>query len=110
MSFPLPCAEQDEEGKYDGGQCVEPISVAFTLVFGILLFVQFMCMLLHRIATLLHICAATEIFKKKRKVCITKLHIQDCPLFAFLNENSNVKAYFCLRAPLTQTPVNANTF
>ena len=68
LSFPLPCAVPDEDGNYEGGQSIEPISVAFTLVFGVLLFVQFLCMLLHRIATLLHICAATEIFKKKRKV------------------------------------------
>ena len=68
LSFPLPCAEKNDKGIYEAGQSVEPISVAFTLVFGILLFVQFVCMLMHRIATLVHILAATEIFKKKRKV------------------------------------------
>ncbi|XP_053386699.1 chitin synthase chs-2-like [Mercenaria mercenaria] len=64
LSIKLPWVEGDTVEK---GQKIEPISVAFTLVFGVLLFVQFICMLMHRLATLLHICAATEIFKKKRQ-------------------------------------------
>ncbi|WAR10593.1 CHS2-like protein [Mya arenaria] len=74
LSFPLPCADRKDDGTLlnASGQSVEPISVAFTLVFGVLLFVQFICMLMHRIATLLHICAATEIFKKKRKIVLDK--------------------------------------
>lgn len=64
LALKLPWVEGDA---VKTGQKIEPISVAFTLVFGILLFVQFVCMLMHRMATLLHICAATEIFKKKRQ-------------------------------------------
>lgn len=62
LSIPLPCTDVngDDQGK------VEPISFAFTVVFGMLLFVQFICMLFHRLATLLHILAATEIKAKRR--------------------------------------------
>ena len=63
LSVKLPCADEKEHGV---GQSIEPISVAFTLVFGVLLLVQFLCMLMHRFATLLHICASTTIFKGKK--------------------------------------------
>ncbi|XP_033728979.1 chitin synthase chs-2-like [Pecten maximus] len=62
LSIPLPCTNTNGD---DQGQ-VEPISFAFTVVFGMLLFVQFICMLFHRLATLLHILAATEIKAKRR--------------------------------------------
>lgn len=88
LSFPLPCAQPNDKGDYEGGQSIEPISVAFTVVFGILLFVQFVCMMLHRVATLLHICASTEIFKKKRKVKIKQLSGED------LNEYLDYFIYF----------------
>ena len=75
MTIHLPCAE-NLRGEDNGNatdvnhdlhpQAIEPISVAFTLVFGILLFVQFVCMLFHRFATLLHILASTTIFKGKK--------------------------------------------
>ena len=63
LSLKLPCANENSD---NGGQSVEPISVAFTLVFGLLLLVQFLCMLMHRFATLLHICASTTIFEGKK--------------------------------------------
>ncbi|KAJ8320604.1 hypothetical protein KUTeg_002191 [Tegillarca granosa] len=64
LSVPLWC----KSGKGDGHKqaTVEPISFAFTAVFGILLLIQFICMLFHRTATLLHILASTEIGVKKR--------------------------------------------
>ncbi|XP_052234766.1 chitin synthase chs-1-like isoform X1 [Dreissena polymorpha] len=77
LAFPLPCATLDDNGKANKGQSIEPISVAFTVVFGILLFVQFVCMLMHRIATLLHICASTEIFKIKRKITLPDQDAED---------------------------------
>lgn len=40
---------------------IEPISITFTVVFGILLVVQFLCLLLHRTSTLIHIVASTQI-------------------------------------------------
>ncbi|KAL3854410.1 hypothetical protein ACJMK2_013680 [Sinanodonta woodiana] len=60
LSIKLPCADSNNPG-----QRIEPISMTFTLIFGILLFVQFVCMLMHRFATILHVCASTEIFRKK---------------------------------------------
>ncbi|KAK3611790.1 hypothetical protein CHS0354_014142 [Potamilus streckersoni] len=60
LSIPLPCVSRN--GKVD---YVEPISLTFTFIFGILLLVQFVCMLLHRFGTLVHICARTEIFQSK---------------------------------------------
>ena len=68
LTVQLPCADTTNNGtKHDlHPQAIEPISVAFTLVFGILLLVQFLCMLTHRFATLLHICASTTIFKGKK--------------------------------------------
>lgn len=59
LSIPLPCNVGDKQGT------IEPISIAFTLVFGILLFVQFFGMLMHRISTISHIIATTKIFGSK---------------------------------------------
>lgn len=56
LSIPLPCNVGKNQGK------IEPISIAFTLVFGILLFIQFFGMLMHRISTISHIMASTKIF------------------------------------------------
>ena len=61
MSIDLPCAN----GNY--GEAIEPISIAFTLVFGILLLIQFICMIFHRMATFLHILALTEVKIRKPK-------------------------------------------
>lgn len=68
LTVHLPCADKGKNGTGadTNPQAIEPISVAFTLVFGILLLVQFLCMLVHRFATLLHICASTTIFKGKK--------------------------------------------
>lgn len=59
ISIPLSCNVGDKQG------AIEPISIAFTLVFGILLFVQFIGMLLHRISTISHIIATTKICGNK---------------------------------------------
>lgn len=59
LSIPLPCNVGDKQGT------IEPISIAFTLVFGILLLVQFFGMLIHRISTISHIIATTKIFGSK---------------------------------------------
>ncbi|XP_052079431.1 chitin synthase chs-2-like [Mytilus californianus] len=40
-----------------------PIAILFTAVFGMLLLLQFVCMLYHRFSTLVHICATTEIWE-----------------------------------------------
>ncbi|KAK3602567.1 hypothetical protein CHS0354_021163 [Potamilus streckersoni] len=59
LSVHLPCITGES-----GTNNVEPISFAFTFIFGIILLLQFICMLLHRLSTLIHICSRTEIFKK----------------------------------------------
>ncbi|XP_060586790.1 chitin synthase chs-1-like isoform X2 [Ruditapes philippinarum] len=87
LSFRLPWVKGETVEK---GQKIEPISVAFTLVFGVLLFVQFICMLMHRLATLLHICAATEIFKKKRSF---KMPGQDVEQAEEANETAQAMSY-----------------
>ncbi|KAL3854141.1 hypothetical protein ACJMK2_013419, partial [Sinanodonta woodiana] len=56
LSIKLPCSGPQSEG-----ESIEPISLAFTAVFGILLVIQLICMVLHRLSTFLHICAITEI-------------------------------------------------
>ncbi|GFO32467.1 chitin synthase c [Plakobranchus ocellatus] len=43
------------------GESFEPISLAFMLVFGILLVIQFLAMLVHRLSTFLHISAAADV-------------------------------------------------
>ncbi|VDI05627.1 chitin synthase [Mytilus galloprovincialis] len=40
-----------------------PIAILFMAVFGTLLLLQFVCMLYHRLTTLVHICATTELWK-----------------------------------------------
>jgi len=40
---------------------IEPISITFTVVFGILLTIQFFCLFFHRFSTLIHITATTKI-------------------------------------------------
>ncbi|KAK3599019.1 hypothetical protein CHS0354_012497 [Potamilus streckersoni] len=63
LSILLPCVTGENRPSY-----VEPISLAFTLVFGIMLLVQFVCMVLHRLGTLIHIYARTEIFKETKRM------------------------------------------
>ncbi|XP_062614043.1 chitin synthase chs-1-like [Saccostrea cucullata] len=69
LSIPLPCSVGETQG------VIEPISIAFTLVFGILLLMQFFGMLTHRVSTISHIVARTKIFDKKldTKIPIKKL-------------------------------------
>ncbi|XP_052079732.1 chitin synthase chs-2-like isoform X2 [Mytilus californianus] len=55
---------------------IEPISVTFTIVFGILLCIQFICMLYHRISTLIHITATTSIKEKPDEIANLLLAIQ----------------------------------
>ncbi|CAC5365574.1 CHS1 [Mytilus coruscus] len=69
LSISLNCDNGKKKNEKGYGQgYIEPISFAFTAVFGIMLLVQFICMLFHRYSTLLHVIASpsAEInFKKK---------------------------------------------
>lgn len=59
LAIPLPCGEDKIKGDKGYGQGhIEPISFAFTAVFGIMLLVQFICMLIHRCSTFLHVIAS----------------------------------------------------
>lgn len=60
----LPCPNRS--GTFD----VDPISVVFTITFGLVLFLQFVGMLIHRFSTLMHIVAVSKmsrIFCSKKK-------------------------------------------
>ncbi|XP_046337442.2 chitin synthase chs-1-like [Haliotis rufescens] len=61
LVFKLPCDTGDH------GATREPVAIAFTLIFGILLFIQFICMLFHRWSTLLAIASITEFHFKSEK-------------------------------------------
>ncbi|XP_060570333.1 chitin synthase chs-2-like [Ruditapes philippinarum] len=61
ISIELPCAN----GNF--GEAIEPISMAFTAVFGLLLLIQLFCMILHRMSTFLQICSITEIKLRRPK-------------------------------------------
>ena len=110
LSLKLPCANENSD---NGGQSVEPISVAFTLVFGLLLLVQFLCMLMHRFATLLHICASTTIFEGKKLLAKFKkdpetgtdgenapvevaISVQAVSFFSSINRGSYISAHVYL--------------
>ncbi|CAL1539833.1 unnamed protein product [Lymnaea stagnalis] len=60
LSIKIPCELEGFKGEK-----VEPISMAFTLVFGVMLTLQFLAMLFHRYSTLLHIIAITKIREGK---------------------------------------------
>ena len=45
---------------------ITPIAVLFSVVFGLLLFIQFIGMLYHRFSTLIHISASTTIFESEK--------------------------------------------
>ncbi|XP_041375040.1 chitin synthase chs-2-like [Gigantopelta aegis] len=62
ISFRMPCNIEGLKGEK-----VQPIVLAFTLVFGIPIVLQFVAMLFHRYSTFLHIAASTEL-KLKREV------------------------------------------
>ncbi|KAK7493270.1 hypothetical protein BaRGS_00015396, partial [Batillaria attramentaria] len=61
LSVQIPC----EVNATFTGEKIEPISVTFTLVFGIMLTMQFIAMMFHRYSTMLHIIAITEIRFKR---------------------------------------------
>ncbi|XP_048776394.2 chitin synthase chs-2-like isoform X3 [Ostrea edulis] len=59
LEIPLPCnVAGGKQGK------IEPISIAFTLTFGILLLIQFFGMIYHRVSTLTHIISSTRLGKQ----------------------------------------------
>lgn len=60
LSIPLPCGVPSANNKGYGQGHIEPISFAFTAVFGIILLIQFICMLFHRYSTLLHIISTSD--------------------------------------------------
>lgn len=60
LSIPLPCGVPTTNNKGYGQGHIEPISFAFTAVFGIMLLIQFICMLFHRYSTLLHIISTSD--------------------------------------------------
>lgn len=60
LSIPLPCGVPNTHNKGYGQGHIEPISFTFTAVFGIMLFIQFICMLFHRYSTLLHVISTPE--------------------------------------------------
>lgn len=70
LSIPLPCGTGNDKSDANTGNTgqgkIEPISFAFTGVFGLMLLIQFVCMLFHRYSTLLHIIASAEIKLKKQ--------------------------------------------
>ncbi|XP_048237709.1 chitin synthase chs-2-like isoform X3 [Haliotis rufescens] len=51
---------------------IQPISVAFTLVFGVMLTIQFIAMMFHRYSTFLHIAAITKIDLFRGKLDVSK--------------------------------------
>ncbi|XP_061189192.1 chitin synthase-like [Saccostrea echinata] len=59
LEIPLPCnVAGGEQG------VIEPISIAFTMTFGLLLLIQFFGMIYHRVSTLTHIIASTRLEKQ----------------------------------------------
>ncbi|XP_061164529.1 chitin synthase chs-2-like [Saccostrea echinata] len=65
LSIKLPC--EVNNGRQGQGY-IEPISFAFTAIFGIMLLLQFVCMLFHRFSTFIHIAASTEIRLKRKLI------------------------------------------
>ncbi|KAL8565048.1 hypothetical protein ACOMHN_003424 [Nucella lapillus] len=61
LSIEIPCGRNTSFT----GEKIEPISVTFTLVFGIMLTLQFLAMMFHRYSTMLHIISITEIKFKR---------------------------------------------
>ncbi|KAK6165560.1 hypothetical protein SNE40_022466 [Patella caerulea] len=55
ITYKIPCDSESFRG-----ESIEPLSVTFTLVFGLLLTIQFLSMLFHRLSTFLHIAANTR--------------------------------------------------
>ncbi|XP_067661074.1 chitin synthase chs-2-like [Haliotis asinina] len=61
LVFKLPC----DTG--NNGATREPVAIAFTIIFGILLLIQFICMFAHRFSTLLAIASITQFQFKSEK-------------------------------------------
>ena len=55
LSIKLPCRVSAEP---HGRVYIEPISFTFTVIFGVTLLIQFVCLLFHRFSTFIHIVAA----------------------------------------------------
>lgn len=66
LSIKLPCTVS--EGPPGRGY-IEPISFTFTAIFGIMLFLQFICMLIHGWSTFNHIIASNKLTLKKDTTC-----------------------------------------
>lgn len=63
LSIPLLCiVESWRIGKSHG--YIKPIPFAFIAVFGLIVYLQCICMLFHRFSTFLHVAASTEIHWK----------------------------------------------
>nr|KAG5704192.1 hypothetical protein BaRGS_009722 [Batillaria attramentaria] len=62
---------QGEKGKKGSsrGEDIQPISVAFMAVFGILLILQFFAMLWHRAGTMIHIASDTKLCRQTKREC-----------------------------------------
>ncbi|XP_053386745.1 chitin synthase chs-2-like isoform X3 [Mercenaria mercenaria] len=61
LSTELPCSNGTDGGSF------EPISMAFTAIFGILLMIQFVCMIFHRMSTFLQICSITSLKRREMR-------------------------------------------
>lgn len=64
LSIPLLCiVESGRIGKNQG--YIKPIPFAFIAIFGIIVYLQFICMLFHRFSTFLHVAASTDLHWKR---------------------------------------------
>ncbi|XP_046355616.2 chitin synthase chs-1-like [Haliotis rufescens] len=85
MAFELPCPDATFKPEK-----VQPLSIAFIVVFGLLLVVQFVAMLFHRFSTLLQIVAGKEInFGHICKQKGTDSEIQHNDLSRLINDYTN---------------------
>ncbi|KAK7493294.1 hypothetical protein BaRGS_00015420, partial [Batillaria attramentaria] len=74
LTIKIPCDSESFRG-----EDIEPISMAFMLVFGILLVLQFLGMLCHRLNTFLHIAAATELHSTAKVPVDSQGQVSDIP-------------------------------
>lgn len=74
LTIKIPCDSETFRG-----EDIEPISMAFMLVFGILLVLQFLGMLCHRLNTFLHIAAATELKSSAKVTMDSEGQVPDAP-------------------------------
>ncbi|KAK7493299.1 hypothetical protein BaRGS_00015425 [Batillaria attramentaria] len=64
LTINLPCNSGSSRG-----EDIQPISVAFMAVFGILLILQFFAMLWHRAGTMIHIASDTKLCRQTKREC-----------------------------------------